>query len=318
MYAIKKDPYSNTIGSKYISSASKKTYSYEDTKSDTSFSEKSIEERRIEKQLQQPLVLKDFKHEFDKTETILEYVKGIDSESKAIFEEVKKDNKRYIDYDKIHTIVSTLIAPITTTITTTPIIPSNTINTPITSKDNTSKDNTSNDETSHNDLETLIQLNTKLLTTVNKLVLEVKHIKMELLETTEKLDYISSHVEHLYDKSFIYKKNAPIESIEEKKEEIKIIEEKITEEKITEEKTIEEKTIDEKKVEEKKVEEKTIEVEEIKEEIKEEVKEKEDIEQPETVDVPIEIKEEEKIDIVEEPKQFFKTSASKSVKRLKK
>lgn len=306
MYAIKKDPYSNTIGSKYISSASKKTYSYEDTKSDTSFSEKSIEERRIEKQLQQPLVLKDFKHEFDKTETILEYVKGIDSESKAIFEEVKKDNKRYIDYDKIHTIVSTLIAPIAT-ITTTPIIPINTI-TPI-----TSKDNTSNDETSHNDLETLIQLNTKLLTTVNKLVLEVKHIKMELLETTEKLDYISSHVEHLYDKSFIYKKNASIESIEEKKEEIKIIEEKIIEEK-----TIEEKTIEEKKVEEKKVEEKTIEVEEIKEEIKEEVKEKEDIEQPETVDVPIEIKEEEKIDIVEEPKQFFKTSASKSVKRLKK
>ena len=76
--------------------------------------------------------------------------------------------------------------------------------------------------------------------------------------------------------------------------------------------------VEEKKVEEKKVEEKTIEVEEIKEEIKEEVKEKEDIEQPETVDVPIEIKEEEKIDIVEEPKQFFKTSASKSVKRLKK
>lgn len=303
MYAIKKDSYSNTSSSKYISSAPKKTY-YDDTKSDTSFSEKSIDERRIEKHstLQPQVTLNDFKQEFDKTETILEYVKGIDSESKAIFEEV---NKRYVDYDKIHTIVSNLV---TTTIplptTTLPTIINNTPFLPIT--------------TNSDELETLIQLNKKLITTVNKLVLEVKHVKMELLETTQKLDYISSHVEHLYDKSFVRIKKKEIVTTEETSEEpeeksiilnestkeihiedvpaVIIVEDVNDTPKIelkNEEVGVEDIIKEDVVVEDEKIEEKVVEEKVVKEKVVEE-------------------------DEVEEPKQFFKTSAARSTKRTKK
>ena len=282
MYGVGKRDIYNSVTSKAYNDINKekppkKVYAYsdfDDTKSDTSFYEKS-EPYKIETKTPLSLhdVIPDIKGEFEKNDTILEYVKGIDSESKAIFELLTKLDQKYqpIDYDKIEQLypkiqkeeINSLSSPIS--------LPPPVIVEPkeikheelkndliIELKDalinglkdalineikgalineitHDLKDDIKNDiknevknevknetQDSYDQLDTLINLNTKLVGTVSKLSLELKHIKMELLETTQKLDYVSSHVEHLYDKSF-YTKQTTI--IKDKKE--KIIDENI-------------------------------------------------------------------------------------------
>lgn len=198
----KKDIYNSTLNSKWTKDIknfeNKKLYPYsdfEDTKSENSFYEKSEPYKNDTKsensffyQKSEPykidtkstVSIQDFKGEFEKYDTILEYVKGIDSETKAMYELINKFEEKYqpIDYNKLQQI-----------------------------QVNTSSNTLPNNDNINEKVDILIDINNKLINNISKLSLDLKHIKRELLETTEKLDYVSSHVEYLYDKSFYIKKN---------------------------------------------------------------------------------------------------------------
>lgn len=204
----KKDIY-NSINSKWSTDINKeikkKEYSYsdfDDTKSDSSFYEKS-EPYKIE--TKSVMTVQDLKGESEKNDTILEYVKGIDSESKAIFEVLSKLDKKYepIDYDKIQQLIPQPVAQKLPDVQhVLPVLP---VEVPVLPPPVIVEEK----ETYHEQLDTLIHTNNKLIQTVSKLSLELKHVKLELLEAIQKLDYVSSHVEHLYDKSFYNKQVEP-------------------------------------------------------------------------------------------------------------
>jgi hypothetical protein len=147
--------------------------------------------------------------------------------------------------------------------------------------------------------------------------LYLKHIKLELLETTQKLDYVSSHVEHLYDKSF-YTKQSSYDRIKIEKE---IIPENYPIKEYILNDTKEEVIEDDKKEDDKKEEviEHVIEeckegVKQYKKEIEEEIEEKIDI--IETVIEDIKDIVEDTVDNAEEPKEEVKPELVKSVFKI--